>query len=65
MLILTRKTNECIEIGDDIEIKIVRIAAGRVRIGIDAPCHLRILRGELGLATVPADAECTASPREG
>ena len=47
MLILTRKRNESIIIGDDIEIIITDIGEDKVRIGIEAPCDLKILRKEL------------------
>ena len=46
MLILSRKQNEKIRIGDDIVITVVR-SGKRVRIGIEAPEHVRILRQEL------------------
>jgi carbon storage regulator len=44
MLVLSRKVNERIAIGDDIFITIVRIVGGRVRIGIEAPPHVRVER---------------------
>ena len=47
MLILTRRQDESIVIGDDIEITITEARAGSVRIGIDAPKHVVILRKEL------------------
>jgi len=47
MLVLTRKTNEEIIIGDDIKITLVRVRGNSVRIGIDAPRDVRIVRGEL------------------
>ena len=47
MLVLTRKTDERIQIGDDITITVVKIRGGHVRIGIEAPRGIRILRGEL------------------
>jgi len=47
MLVLTRKTNESIMIGDDIEIKILSIQKGAVRIGFEAPEEVIILRKEL------------------
>ncbi|ECK2939692.1 TPA: carbon storage regulator CsrA [Campylobacter coli] len=47
MLILSRKENESIVIGEGIEIKIVQIGKGYAKIGIDAPKSLMILRKEL------------------
>lgn len=46
MLILTRKVDEVILIGDDIRIKIVEIRGKQVRLGIDAPTHLAVKRLE-------------------
>jgi len=47
MLVLARKVNERIKIGDDIELTIVSISGDIVRIGIDAPKGLKILRNEV------------------
>ena len=47
MLVLSRKVNERIQIGADITITVVRVSTGSVRIGIEAPGHLTILRDEL------------------
>ena len=47
MLTLTRREGESIAIGDDIEITIVDVGRGKVRIGISAPRHLAILRSEV------------------
>ncbi|HEC1793642.1 TPA: carbon storage regulator CsrA [Campylobacter lari] len=47
MLILSRKENEGIKIGDDIEIKVVQTGKGYAKIGIEAPKSLMILRKEL------------------
>ena len=46
MLVLTRKLGEEILIGDDIVLKVTAMQGGRVRIGIDAPKHHRIVRSE-------------------
>ena len=48
MLVLSRKPGERILIGDQIAVTVVRIAPGVVRIGIDAPENLPIVREELG-----------------
>jgi|LakMenEpi03Aug12_release.lakeMendotaPanAssembly.Ray.scaffolds.fasta_scaffold4112728_1 carbon storage regulator len=47
MLILSRKLDESILIGDSITIKIVSIEKGTVKLGIDAPADIRVLRSEL------------------
>jgi len=47
MLVLSRKTNEIIHIGDDIHLMVVRIGHGRVRIGIEAPADVEIVRDEV------------------
>ncbi len=47
MLVLSRKAGERILIGDEIKITIVRIGPNTVRLGIDAPGHLNIVREEL------------------
>lgn len=47
MLVITRKKGESIRIGDNIEIKIIKIYDGSVKIAIEAPKEVVILRGEL------------------
>lgn len=47
MLVLTRKKEETILIGDDIEILIVDVGEDRVKIGINAPKNIKIVRKEL------------------
>ncbi len=47
MLILTRKLNEEIKINDEITIKVISIADNHVKIGIDAPKNVQIVRAEL------------------
>ncbi len=50
MLVLTRKKDEAIRIGDDILIKVISCDRHGVRIGIEAPGEVTILREELFLA---------------
>ncbi|MBF0566951.1 MAG: carbon storage regulator CsrA [Nitrospirae bacterium] len=47
MLVLTRKSEEAIKLGDFITITIVEIKGNKVRIGIEAPSVVRIYRKEL------------------
>lgn len=47
MLILTRKKNQSIMIGDDIEIMISGIEEGKVKLGIKAPKNIEIHRKEI------------------
>jgi carbon storage regulator CsrA len=47
MLVLTRKADEQILIGDDIKITLVRVRGNSVRVGIEAPRDVRVVRGEL------------------
>lgn len=47
MLILSRKEGECIQIGDDVELQIIQTTRGYVKIGIQAPRSVLILRKEL------------------
>lgn len=48
MLVLSRKANEQIRIGDSIVVTVVRVSGEKVRVGIDAPHELVVLRDELG-----------------
>ena len=49
MLVLSRKESEKIMLGDEVVLTIVRISGDRVRLGIEAPQGMLILRKELDL----------------
>ena len=50
MLILQRKAGESVMIGDEIEVSVLSVEAGRVRLAIRAPKSVPILRSELKIA---------------
>jgi carbon storage regulator len=49
MLVLTRKSNQSIMIGDDIEVSVLSIMGEKVRIGIQAPRDIPVFRKEVYL----------------
>ena len=59
MLILSRKEGESIVIGDNITVKIVSAEKGVVKIGIEAPKEVTILRSELVEAVENANKEAS------
>lgn len=60
MLVLSRKENERIRLGDSIVVTIVRVAGDKVRLGIQAPPNVLVLRDEL--ETFPVSALPTSEP---
>ncbi len=48
MLVLSRKLNEEIVIGDDIRVKLIDVRGNKIRLGIDAPASVPVRRKELG-----------------
>jgi carbon storage regulator len=56
MLVLSRKESQRIRLGDSIVITIVKISGDKVRVGIDAPTSVLVLRDELEARTPPAGA---------
>ncbi len=59
MLVLSRKPGEKIVIRGDITITVLRTANGRIRLGVEAPDHVEILRAEL---TTPEAALASERP---
>ena len=47
MLVLSRKESERIKLGNSIVLTVIRVAGDKVRIGIEAPADLLVLRDEL------------------
>lgn len=64
MLILSRKIDESILLGDDIRIKVISMEKGIVKLGIDAPNHVSILREELKLAVTDSNKKASQSVDE-
>jgi carbon storage regulator len=50
MLVLTRKTNQSIMIGDEIEVSVLAVSGDKVRVGISAPRDVPVFRKEVYLA---------------
>jgi carbon storage regulator len=63
MLVLTRKSNQSIMIGDDIEVAVLSIIGEKVRIGIDAPREIPVFRKEVYLEIQQENAAARASAR--
>jgi carbon storage regulator len=59
VLVLSRRVDESVHLGDSIMVRILSIQGGQVRLGLIAPLEMRILRSEL------ADQLCAASPADG
>jgi carbon storage regulator len=63
MLVLSRKESQRIRLGDSIVITIVKISGDKVRIGIEAPGDVLVLRDELEQRHPSADALPPAAPQ--
>jgi len=64
MLVLTRKKNEAIQIGDDIEIKILSIDGDQIKLGIEAPKSIEIHRKEVYLDIQTQNSEAANIPSD-
>ncbi len=68
MLVLSRRKNESVQINSTIQVTVIGISKGRVKLGITAPDDVRILRSELehrpaGATLTPAELQW--QPNEG
>jgi carbon storage regulator len=61
VLVLTRKPNESIQIGNDIEITILSISGDQIKIGINAPKHVEIHRKEVYLSIQSENNQASVS----
>ena len=57
MLVLSRRENERIRLGDSIVVTVVRLSGDKVRLGIEAPADVVVLRDELQPHSTTAAAE--------
>jgi carbon storage regulator len=69
MLVLTRKSNQSIMIGDDIEVSVLAVTGDKVRLGIAAPRSVPVFRHEVyveiqedGVTPVPTALESEREP---
>ena len=62
MLVLSRKEGERLKLGDSIYITVVRVSGDKVRLGIDAPPDMLVLREELEPREQSTIAEFPESP---
>jgi carbon storage regulator CsrA len=61
MLVLTRKLQQQIKIGDEITVTILKLKGNTVRIGIDAPKAIRVVRGELPAENAEESHACDSA----
>ena len=65
MLVLTRRINETINVGDNIKFTVLGIKGGQVKIGIDAPKEMPVNREEIHLRIQQAKSEQQGSTANG
>ena len=62
MLVLSRKLNETIIIGDNIRVTLLGIDGDKIKVGVDAPRDVKIFREELLEATRSTNVQALAAP---
>jgi len=65
MLVLTRKTNQSIMIGDDVEVSVLAVSRDKIRLGISAPREIPVFRKEVYLSIQEERQEERASANKG
>jgi carbon storage regulator len=64
MLVLTRKTNQSIMIGDDVEVSVLAVTGDKVRVGISAPRDVPVFRKEVYLSIQAENTQATEGAGE-
>ena len=64
MLVLTRKSNQSIMIGDDVEVSVLAVTGEKVRIGIQAPQEIPVFRKEIYLEIHREGAEAAVAKED-
>ncbi|MCM3443753.1 carbon storage regulator CsrA [Metabacillus halosaccharovorans] len=59
MLVLTRKTGEAIQIGENIEITVLSVSGDQIKLGINAPKNIEIHRKEVYVSIQQENAEAS------
>ena len=65
MLVLTRKTNQSIMIGDEIEVTVLAVSRDKIRLGITAPRDIPVFRKEVYLSIKGEEAADGDDPASG
>lgn len=61
MLVITRKIGESIIISDNVEVSVLEVAGDKVKLGINAPREIKIIRSELKIAKETNEQSAVAS----
>jgi carbon storage regulator len=61
MLVLSRRVGECVVVGGEIIVRVVAVHGNQVRLGIEAPKDVRVLRQELAGRVPPAEERAGAA----
>jgi carbon storage regulator len=64
MLVLTRKTNQSIMIGDDVEVTVLAVSRDKIRLGITAPRDVPVFRKEVYLSIKGEQMSADGDARE-
>lgn len=64
MLVLTRKSDESVMLGDNVEVKVLAVRGEMVSLGFSAPMEMRINRKEIYDAILAANREAAAEPEK-